>query len=65
MDINNYKDMYYNPESDIWYTKEEVIKNICEIMNCTKDDAVSHIEYSQKHGILYDYNEYKRHFNEV
>ena len=56
---NNY---LYEPQNDKWYTIKELINIIKTINNYTEEQAKEHINYSIKHGILYDYDEYIKSF---
>lgn len=52
---------YYNAESNVWQTEEEIINIIIE-QGYTEEEAKNHIDYSIKHRILYTVEDYNKHF---
>lgn len=60
--LKDITDMLFVPVFDIWRQKTDIIKSIQNLQNYTKEEAEAYIEDSIEQGILYDVEEYKKHF---
>lgn len=54
----------YVADNDMWEDYEDTIKIIMQNNECSRIEAIGHINYSIKHGILYTEEGYKKTFAE-
>ena len=57
----NYNEILYNAESDKFYTRKEIINLIMQL-GYTEEEANNYINNSIEQNILYDTDNYIKHF---
>lgn len=57
-----HENMLYVAEDERWEDRETTIELIMNSQECSREEALSHVAYSIKHGILYDVDNYLLHF---